>query len=177
MIENAVAHRDLDVAETSWYAVYTVVRHEKSVNTALTEKEINTFLPIKKVLSRWKDRRKEIDVPLFPGYVFVNSSLENKLKILNTRGVIRILGINGHPTPVPNEQIESIKRLLEADLNFDPYPYFKEGKEVVVVKGPLEGMSGKIVERRGEFRLILSVDLINRSISVEVDISDVELNQ
>ena len=99
------------------------------------------------------------------------------MKILNTRGVIRILGIYGHPIPVPHEQIESIKSLLETNFQFDPYPYFTEGEEVVVVRGPLEGMSGKIIERKGVRRLILAVDLIKRSISVEVDIVDVELNQ
>jgi len=78
---------------------------------------------------------------------------------------------------VPNEQIESIKRLLETNFQFDPYTYFTEGEEVVVVRGPLEGMSGKIIERKGVRRLILAVDLIKRSISVEVDIVDVELNQ
>ncbi|TDI90640.1 MAG: hypothetical protein E2O72_03690 [Candidatus Dadabacteria bacterium] len=91
---------------------------------------MDTFLPIKKVVSRWKDRKKDIDTPLFPGYLFVNSSLENRLKILNTRGVIRILGVSGHPIPVPHEQIESIKRLLETNLQFDPYPYFRKGKKL-----------------------------------------------
>ncbi len=107
----------------------------------------------------------------------MKSSLHNRLPILNTRGVIRILDVNGYPTPIPHEQIESIKKLLESNLSFDPYPYLTEGTDVVVAKGPLEGMSGKIVERRGEYRLILSVNLVNRSISLEVDISDVELNQ
>ena len=176
-MEIAVEHRDLDTDEQAWYAIYTIVRHEKSVNAALSDKQIDTFLPIKKVVSRWKDRKKEIDTPLFPGYLFVNSSLENRLKILNIRGVIRILGVSGHPIPVPHEQIESIKRLLEINLQFDPYPYFTEGEEVVVVRGPLEGMSGKIIERKGVCRLILAVDLIKRSISVEVDIVDVEINQ
>ena len=120
------------------------MRHEKALNAALAD--------------------KEIDMPLFLGYLFINSSPENRLKVLNTRGVIRILCVNGSPTPVPNEQIESIKRLFETNLYFDPFPYFTEGKEVVVVNGPLERMRGKIIESRGECRLI------KRSISVEVDI-------
>jgi len=147
---------------------------KKSANAALADKQIDTFLPIKKVVSHWKDRKKEIDIPLFPGYLLVNSSLKNRLKILNARSAIRILGINGHPTPMPNGQIESIKRLLDTSLYF---AYLTEGTEVIVVKGHLEGMRGKIIERRGEGRLILTVDLIKRSITVEVDITDVELNQ
>ncbi|GJM15351.1 MAG: transcription termination factor NusG domain protein [Thermodesulfobacteriota bacterium] len=177
MMDSAVEQQDLYTEERSWYVVYTIVRHEKSVNAALTDKEVDTFLPIKKTISRWKDRMKEVHIPLFPGYLFVNSSLEDRLKILNTRGVIKILGVNGFPTPVPSEQIEIIKTILEKDLNCDPWPYMTEGKEVIVIRGPLEGTSGKIVERRGECRLILSVDLIKRSVSVEVDIDDVELNQ
>lgn len=176
MMEYAVEQYDLDVEPKSWYAVYTIVRHEKSVNSALLEKDIDTFLPIKKVINRWKDRQKEVAVPLFPGYIFVSTSLENRLKILNTKGVIRILGVNGFPTPISNEQIENIKSILNANLSYDPCPYLKEGQQVVVVRGPLEGASGKIVQRRGEYRLILSIDLIKRSVSVEVDIDDVELD-
>lgn len=168
---------DQNREELPWYAIYTIVRHEKSVNLALAKKDIAAFCPLRKILSSWKDRKKEVDIPLFPGYLFINSSLEKKLDILNTRGVIRILGTNGSPTPVPTEQIEIIKNIIENNLNYDPCHYLSEGKEVVVVKGPLEGTIGKIVERRGECRLIVSVDLIQRSVSIEVDINDVELNQ
>jgi len=152
-MECAIEGQDLDTQERSWYAVYTIVRHEKSVNTALIEKNIDTFLPIKKVVNRWKDRNKEVHLPLFPGYLFINSSLENRLKILNTRGVIRILGVNGFPTPISNEQIEAIKSILDTNLNYDPFPYLSQGTEVVVARGPLEGASGKIVERRGGISL------------------------
>lgn len=176
MMECVVERQDLSTEERSWYAIYTIVRHEKSVNAALLEKNIDTFLPIKKVVNRWKDRNKEVHLPLFPGYLFVNSSLENRLKILNTRGVIRILGVNGFPTPVSNKQIEIIKSILDTNLICAPYPYLTEGKEVVVVRGPLEGAIGKIIGRRGEYKLILSVDLIKRSVSVEVDIDNVERN-
>ncbi len=158
-----------------WYAVYTVVRHEKRVNNALAQKDIETFLPLREEVSQWKDRRKRIQFPLFPGYLFVNSLLLDRWKILNTRGVVRILGINGAPIPVPVEQIEAIKRLLESKLKFDPYTYFTQEREVVVVHGPLQGIKGRILERRGDYRLILSVDMIKRSVSVQVDIKDVEL--
>lgn len=158
-----------------WYAVYTVVRHEKRVNNALAQKDIETFLPLREEVSQWKDRRKRIQFPLFPGYLFVNLLLLDRWKILNTRGVVRILGINGAPIPVPVEQIEAIKRLLESKLKFDPYTYFTQGREVVVVNGPLQGIKGRILERRGDYRLILSVDMIKRSVSVQVDVKDVEL--
>jgi transcription antitermination factor NusG len=162
------------VIEKEWYAVYTVVRHEKRVNYALQEKDIETFLPLREQVSQWKDRKKIVHFPLFPGYLFVNSRLVDRWKLLNTRGVVRILGINGAPIPVPVEQIEAIKRLLESKLKFDPYAYLAQGKEVVVAKGPLQGITGRILERRGDYRLILSVDMIRRSVSAQVDIRDVE---
>jgi len=112
-----------------WYAVYTVVRHEKTVNSSLAGKYIETFLPLREEVSSWKDRRKRVQLPLFPGYLFVNLLLQDRLSVLNTRGVVRILGINGNPVPVPVEQIDAIKRVLESKLKYDPYPYFiKEEK-------------------------------------------------
>ena len=158
-----------------WYAVYTVVRHEKAVNSALSKKDIETFLPLREVLSRWKDRKKRIEIPLFPGYLFVNIYLKDMLNVLNRRSVVRILGVKGIPIRVPVEQINAIKSLLKSNLRYDPYPYFVEGKEVIVVNGPLQGVRGKILEIRGNYRLILSVDLIQRSVSLEIDIKDVEL--
>ena len=151
-MEVAFDQRNFYQEQHSWYAVYTIVRHEKAVNKALTQKKITTFLPIKKVVNRWKDRKKEVSMPLFPGYLFVNLLEEDRLNILNTQGVIRILGTNGEPEPIPEKQIEFIKTLVETNLNYDPWPYYTEGKEVIVVRGPLDGMCGKIVERRGEFK-------------------------
>lgn len=168
---------DIDYAmgKRLWYAVYTVVRHEKAANAALREKKIETFLPLREVLSQWKDRKKKVLLPLFPGYLFVHTTLEDKLDILNTPGVVRILGFSGTPAPIPDDQIESIKTLLESRVPFDPYPYLEEGKRVTVTHGPLSGIVGRIVEKRGLKRLILSVDLIKRAVSVEVDIGEVEL--
>ena len=158
-----------------WYAVYTVVRHEKTVNSSLAEKYIETFLPLREEVNSWKDRRKRVQLPLFPGYLFVNLLLKDRLSVLNTRGVVRILGINGNPVPVPVEQIDAIKRVLESKLKYDPYPYFIQGREVVITNGPLQGMRGRILERRGSYRLILSIDIIQRSVVVEVDIKLVGL--
>ena len=161
-----------------WYAVYTVVRHEKKVNTALINKNIETYLPIKDFLSQWKDRKKRVQVPLFPGYVFVNISPNDSrglMHIYNTYGVIRILGNNGQYTPIPVEQVNSIKSLLECGLDYDLYPYLEEGKEVIVTSGPMEGVTGKVVKRKGKDRLIVSVDLIKRSVGIELDALLVDL--
>ena len=164
-----------DISENNWYAVYTIVRHEKAVYSSLLDKSIDAYLPIGEVVNRWKDRNKKVLLPLFPGYIFVNFDLKDKLNVLTTKGVVRILGVNGNPTAIPDQQINSIKGLLESNLNYDPYQYLVEGKVVEVVNGPLTGSRGKVIERRGQYRLILSVDLIQRAVSVEVDIDDVNL--
>ncbi len=161
--------------EKNWYAVYTIVRHEKAVNSALLEKDIDTFLPLREVISQWKDRKKKVLLPLFPGYLFINSTLEDRLTILNTPGIVRILGVTGSPIPIPDEQVEAIKKLIESRLPYDPYPYYNEGKMVMVVNGPLQGVVGRILQKRTSNKLILSVDLIKRSVSVEVQAEDVEL--
>jgi len=158
-----------------WYAVYTIVRHEKAVNNALRERELETFLPLREVTRQWKDRKKRVQLPLFPGYIFVHSTVSDRLSILKTPGIVRILGASGKPLPVPDEQVAAIRKLLESRLPFDPYPYFNEGKKVFVIHGPLQGINGIILERRGFNKLILSVDLIKRAVSVEVDIESVEL--
>ncbi|MGI9534546.1 MAG: transcription termination/antitermination protein NusG [Thermodesulfobacteriota bacterium] len=162
----------------SWYAVYTIVRHEKKVQTVLNSRDIESFLPLRDFVSQWKDRKKRVQIPIFPGYLFVNISMDNSrglLHIYNTRGVIRILGNNGQHMPIPIEQINSIKKLQDCGLNYDLYPYLSEGKKVVVTRGPMEGVMGKVVKRKGKDRLIVSVDLIKRSVGIEVEAGLVEL--
>jgi transcription antitermination factor NusG len=159
-----------------WYAVYTIVRHEKAVQKVFCDKSIDTFLPLRETLKRWKDRTKKVHVPLFPGYLFVNignTPLERK-DVLSTRSVIRVLGFGSEPTPVPAEQIHAIQVLLESKLDFSDHCGYEPGREVVVVNGPLRGIRGRIVELRTQCRLILSVDMIRRSVSVEVDARDVD---
>lgn len=161
-----------------WYAVYTVVRNEKAVNSLFLKKNIETFLPLREVVNQWKDRRKKVHIPLFPGYIFVrifDNDSYSILSILNTKGVVRILNSNGSFLAVPDQQIDSVKRLLEANVEYDPYRYLVEGKEVTLISGPLHGVSGKILERKGQKWLIVSIDIINRSVSVKVDPADVEL--
>lgn len=155
--------------------MYTKARHEKKVNEALAEKHLEAFLPLRNVINHWKDRKKELQLPLFPGYLFVRIEPDDRFNVLNTRGVVRILGNNGNPVPVPVEEIEATRQLLESTLGYEPFPYHAEGEEVVVTRGPLEGVRGKVLQARGATRLIISVHLIKRSVSVEVDIRDIEL--
>jgi transcription termination/antitermination protein NusG len=161
--------------EAAWYALYTRSRFEKKVMAEIAERSIEVFLPMREVLSRWKDRKKKVWFPLFPGYVFVYhvNTPANRYRVLNLPGAVHFIGINGQATPIPAEQIEGVRRFLETDLSVDPYPYIQIGRRVEVVAGPLKGVRGKLVQKKGRFRFVLQVDLIRQAVSVEIDASDV----
>lgn len=160
-----------------WYAVHTASRHEQKVHDRLIEKSIHTFLPKMEVWSRRKDRRKRIQVPLFPGYLFVKVYLDNDiwLRVLKTPGVVYILRNGGKCTPIPENQITSIQTLLQNDVLISPYPYLKIGQKVRIVNGPLMGCEGILVrEKPNKQRLIISIDLLKRSVCAEIHEADVE---
>jgi transcription termination/antitermination protein NusG len=159
----------------NWYAIYTRSRHEKKVAANLEEKRVEVFLPLRSVLSRWKDRRKEVQLPLFSGYLFVRILREQRLPVLQTSGVVRFVGNGDGLDPVPEEQIISIQRLMESGLRYDPYPYLKEGMQVRVVRGPLKGVEGILIDKRKKHLLVLSVDMIQQSAAMQVDISDTDV--
>lgn len=163
------------LAKPEWYALYTRSRFEKKMLGELTDRNVEVFLPMREVLSRWKDRRKKIWVPLFPGYIFVHhvNTPENRYRILNIPGAVRFVGLEGRAEPVPEEQIQYVRRFLEASISVDSYPYIRVGSRVEVIAGPLSGIQGILVEKRGKFRFVVQVDLIQRAISVEIDASDV----
>ncbi len=160
--------------EQEWYAVYTKSRHEKVAETNLINRGVMTFLPLREVVSRWKDRNKTINIPLFPSYVFVKIGFTDVQKVMYTKGVLKVVGCNGTPVPVPTEQIESIRTLVLSKLKYDPYPYLNRGREVLIKSGPLRGIIGKIMEKRPKHRLILSIDLIKKSVCLEIDVLDIE---
>lgn len=160
-----------------WYAVHTASRHEQRVHDRLIEKSIHTFLPKMEVWSRRKDRRKRIQIPLFPGYLFVKAYLDNDiwLRVLKTPGVAYILTNGSKCTPIPENQITSIQTLLENDVLISPYPYLKIGQKVRIVNGPLMGCEGILLrEKPNKERLIISIDLLKRSVCAEMHEADVE---
>jgi transcription antitermination factor NusG len=173
----AVAERsDLDsLLMPKWYALYTRSRFEKKMLGELTDRRIEVFLPMREILSRWKDRKKRIWIPLFPGYIFVNhvDTPESRFRILNIPGAVRFVGFEGHANPIPEEQILSVRKFLEVSIAVDPYPYVQVGSRVEVIAGPLKGIRGILVEKRGRFRFVIQVDLIRQAVSVEIDASDV----
>ena len=160
-----------------WYCLHTRSRHETMVYERLGKKGFQTFLPKLEVWSRRKDRRKKIQKALFPGYLFVNELLNpfRTLEILKTPGVVKILSNEEGPAPVPETQIESIKKILNGRSAVYPFPYLKEGQMVRVVDGPLKGCQGFLLKIKEEKeKLVISVDLLQRSVSVEIEGASVE---
>ncbi len=157
-----------------WYATYVCSRHEKQVVSQLQERNVDCFLPVYRSVRRWKDRRKELDLALFPGYVFVHMDLKNRLRVLQLPSVVRFVSFNGHPAPLPDEEIDSLSNGLASGIRAEPHPYLKVGQRVRVRSGPMVGARGILVRRKDRFRLVLSIDLIMRSVAIEVDEADVE---
>jgi transcription antitermination factor NusG len=160
--------------EPAWYAVWTRSRHEQIVREQLEQKGLEAFLPTIKRWSRWKDRKKQVDWPLFPGYCFARFNGRARLPVLKCAGVVNIVSFDGDIAPIPEQEIDSIRRLVESDLQFDPCPLIREGMMVEVTHGPLKGVFGRLIRKGTHARLILSVDLIGQAVSVEVDASDVK---
>lgn len=162
---------------SNWYAVQTMARHEKRVNSQLQEKGIFTFLPLLQEVHRWSDRRRKVDVPLFNCYTFVRvvPTVENRVKVLSTSGALCFVGNERLGTPIPDEEIESLRTAIRERIPYALHPYVSAGKRVRIRGGSLEGIEG-ILERQGaDQSLVLSVELLQRSVSIRVDGYDVEL--
>jgi transcription termination/antitermination protein NusG len=174
-LENSKQPARSDFLKPEWYALYTRSRFEKKMLSELTDRQVEVFLPMREIISRWKDRKKRIWIPLFPGYIFVNhiDTPENRFRILNIPGAVRFVSHEGHAEPIPEEQILYVRKFLESSISIDPYPYMQVGTRVEVIAGPLKGIHGILVEKRGRFRFVLQVDLIRQAVSVEIDASDV----
>ncbi|MDR4506695.1 MAG: UpxY family transcription antiterminator [Candidatus Brocadiaceae bacterium] len=165
----------MDRDSACWFAVHTRSRHEKQVDLLLKEKNIETFLPLIETPSRRKDRKKFIDLPLFPGYLFVNTSANEIYKIVSTRGIVRVLGEDSiTPTPIPEKQVAELKILVSSKVKLDPYKFLKSGTRIRVIAGPLKGVEGFLLKRKSNYRVIVSIDLLQKAASAEVCIEDIE---
>jgi len=160
--------------QLSWYALYTRSRHEKLVEETLGRKGIETFLPLRKIKRKWSDRSKIIHEPLFKGYLFVQMKLEQRLQVLQAKGVVRLIGTRAEPVPVPERDLIAIRAFIEDEIPIDPYPYLKEGERVVVKNGKFRGVEGFLVCKKNQHRLIISLDLLQQSCSIEIDAANVE---
>jgi len=159
---------------SQWFAIWTRSRHEQVVREQLDQKHVEAFLPTITRWSRWKDRRKKVDWPLFPGYCFARFDPSDTLPILKCTGVVNIVSFEGKPAPIKEYELESIRLLIGSELQYDPCPMIHEGMMVEVVSGPLRGVVGRLMRKDApKARLVLSVDLIGQAVSVEVDAADV----
>lgn len=157
-----------------WYVLYTCPRHEKQVATQIERRNFSCFLPLYRSVRRWKDRRKELSLALFPGYVFVRMPLERKLQVLELPGVVRLVSFNGQPASLSASEIETLQSRLSGALKVEPHPYLRRGRRVRVRSGAMQGLEGIIVRRKDRCRVVFSIDLIQRSVAVEVDEADLE---
>lgn len=167
------AHTDAGF-KPRWYAAYTRSRHEKSVADLLQRKQVETFLPLYKTIRRWKNGDHRVELPLFPGYAFIHVALHDRLHVLRVPGVVRLVGFDGLPAPLEDAQVESLRQALSAGVKAIPHPYLTIGRRVRITAGPLTGREGILVRRRGSLRVVLSIDLIQRSMLVDLDADALE---
>jgi transcription antitermination factor NusG len=172
-IQSAESLFPANSAATCWYATYTHARHEKKVAQQLEERRIEHFLPVYRSARRWKDRRKELDLVLFPGYVFVRLSLAERLRVLQLPGVVRFVSFNGQPAALLGADIEALRNGLMQGVRAEHHPYLTVGRRVKVVHGPLAGAQGILLRAKNNCRIVISIDAIMRSVSVEIDEEDV----
>lgn len=159
--------------EEHWYAAYTCANHEKRVAGELGVRGVEHFLPLYRSTRRWKDRRVQLELPLFPGYLFVRLPLSDRLRVLQIPSMVRLVGFGGWPTALPEEQLEALRTGLNEQSRAEPHPFLALGRKVRIARGPLEGLAGILVRRKGRCRFVLSLELIQRSIIVDVDGTDV----
>lgn len=167
---------DQETAVMNWYAVQTRSRHEKMVARQLEKQGFATFLPLTSQLRQWSDRRKLVELPLFPGYAFLRMVYEpeQRLRVLGTEGIVSFVGAHGQGMPIPDRQIEHIQTLLEAKVPFESYPFLKVGQRVRIRSGSLNGTEGILVGQESDRMLVISVELIQRSVSIRLQGYEVE---
>ncbi len=161
----------------NWYVLYVKSRHEFVACDELVKKGIEVYLPSVKKLRQWKDRRKFVDFPLFPGYLFVHISANPKtfLNVLKTKGVISFISLNpDYPAPVSAEEINSLKLLLQSGKEFDVHPFLKEGTRVRVRRGPLEGAEGVLRNKEDQYIFHVNIDILGRSVGVKIFADELE---
>jgi transcription antitermination factor NusG len=159
---------------SAWWVLYTRHQHEKAVAEMLSAKDFEVFLPLYESVRVWKDRKKLIALPLFPCYVFVRGGLDRRLQVVTTPGIHSIL-FNGESVAiVPEAEIQAIRRVVEGPFRVEPHPFLKCGERVRVIRGSLEGVEGVLVRKKNLYRLVLSVDMMAKSVAVEIDATDVE---
>ncbi|MFZ0819294.1 MAG: UpxY family transcription antiterminator [Candidatus Acidiferrales bacterium] len=160
--------------QPQWYVAVTRARHEKTAAMQLGERGIESFLPLYESVRRWKDRRVKLELPLFPGYVFVRLPLKDRLRVLQIPSVARFVGFGGLPAPLGDAELESLRQGLGDKRRVEPHPYLTVGRRVRIRSGPFVNLEGILIRNRGNLRVVVSVELIQRSIAVEVSTLEID---
>jgi transcription antitermination factor NusG len=158
--------------EPRWYAAYTCANHEKRVAAELGARGVEHFLPLYSSMRRWKDRRVQLQFPLFPGYVFVRLALRDRQRVVQVPSVVRLVGFGGLPTPLPDTEVDIMRSGLSQSLRAEPHPFLTVGRRVRITGGPFAGLEGILKRKRSNLRVVVSLALIQRSVSVEVSAAD-----
>jgi transcription antitermination factor NusG len=157
-----------------WYVAYTLPRHEKSIADRLIHQNVETYLPLYSSVRKWNRRLAEVELPLFPGYVFIKMVITDRVRVLAHPGVIRLVGFNGSAIALPDGEVERLRSLL-AVWKAEPYPFLTTGTQIRIKSGPFENLRGRIIRRKGKMRLIVSLELIQRAILLEMDAAEAQL--
>ena len=163
-----------NIDKPRWYAAYTLPRHEKAVADRLVQQRVESYLPLYSAMRCWNHRRVEVDLPLFPGYVFVKMLLADRSRILSRPGIIRLVSFDGSPAVLPDEEIEKLKSSLMI-WKATPYPFLTAGKQVRITSGPFAGLEGRILRRKGKLRLLVTLELIQSAMLLELDAAEAQL--
>jgi transcription antitermination factor NusG len=153
----------------NWYALYTRPNFEKKVEQELSVMRISSFLPVKKVWRIWSDRRKLLNEPLFPSYVFVHADSKERYLSLQARGVVRMLTCAGQPSQISENEIEAIRRIAQSEYPAEAFPYLRAGDHVEIAGGPLAGLRGFVVEQRRSSYFVISIDGLAKSLAISID--------
>jgi transcription antitermination factor NusG len=163
--------RDSRSAERAepWFALRVRSNFEQISGLHLRQRGFEEYLPVYRVQNRWSDRTKAVERPLFPGYVFCRMNPHNRLPVLSAPGILGVLGIGKIPVPVPDQEIEAIRIMLASGLRVKPWPFLQAGQRVLIERGPLEGLEGILLRFKNDCRIVVSIDLLQRSVSSELD--------
>jgi transcription antitermination factor NusG len=161
------------MSQARWYAAYICAHHEKRVAAELGARDVEHFLPLYSSVRRWKDRRVQLDLPLFPGYVFVRLALRDRLRVVQIPSVVRLVGFGGLATALPDGEMEILRTGLSERLRAKPHPFLNVGRRVRIIGGPFAGLEGVLKRKKSSLRVVVSLELIQRSVTVDVDIAEV----
>lgn len=165
---------EIQALDEDWFALYTRHQHERKVATHLEARGFTILCPTYSEVRQWRDRKKEITLPVFPGYVFIRGGLERQVSVLSTPGVHSIVCAGKTPAPIGKHEIDGIRRAVNHSISLEPAPFLLEGDRVRVVRGPLEGVEGIFQRRKDGIRLVISIEILGRSASLEILSDEIE---